>query len=180
MTMWKNMTVVMASVVVMGWLSWVVMGNPVLHKVGGSKGWINNHDVNYTEWSAQEHVYVGDWLLFTFDKRYFNVLEVNKTSYENCIDRDFISNVTRGGRDVVQMTEAKTYYYLSGGGYCFHGMKVAVHVQQHPAMAPAPSMPVSASLLPSLTSSCVSILLVNVVYYVNFLFMDGSCLLSFS
>lgn len=52
---------VVASAVAMGWLSVVAMGSPVLHKVGGSKGWIN-HDVNYTEWAAQEHVYVGDWL----------------------------------------------------------------------------------------------------------------------
>jgi len=37
------------------------MGGPVLHKVGGSKGWIN-HDVNYTQWSAREHVFLGDWL----------------------------------------------------------------------------------------------------------------------
>ncbi|KHN48793.1 Lamin-like protein [Glycine soja] len=120
---------VVASAVAMGWLSVVAMGSPVLHKVGGSKGWINQ-DVNYTEWSAQEHIYVGDWLIFKFDKRYFNVLEVNKTSYENCIDRDFIKNITRGGRDVVQMTEARTYYYLSGGGYCFHGMRVAVQHSQ--------------------------------------------------
>ncbi|QCD92650.1 lamin-like protein [Vigna unguiculata] len=176
MTIRKDVTVAaatVASVVVMGWLSLVVMGNPMLHKVGGSKGWIN-HDVNYTQWSAQQHVYVGDWLLFKFDKRYFNVLEVNETSYENCIDRDFISNVTRGGRDVVQMTEARTYYYLSGGGYCFHGMKVAVNVQQLPAMAPAPSsMAVSSSLLPSLMCSCIWTILVNVLCFLNLVFIDG-------
>ncbi|ESW23268.1 hypothetical protein PHAVU_004G032500 [Phaseolus vulgaris] len=159
--------VVTASMAVMGWLSVVmVVGSPVLHKVGGSKGWIN-HDVNYTEWSAQEHVYVGDWLMFMFDKRYFNVLEVNKTSYESCIDRDFITNVTRGGRDVVQMTEGRTYYYLSGGGHCFHGMKVAVPVQQHPSLAPSPSMFFSSSLLPSVMCSCIWIIVANVVYLVN-------------
>ncbi|CAJ1947053.1 unnamed protein product [Sphenostylis stenocarpa] len=118
--------------------------------------------------------------VFMFDKRYYNVLEVNKTSYENCIDRDFIRNLTRGGRDVVQMTEARTYYYLSAGGYCFHGMKVAVHVQEHPAMAPAPSsssssfLIVSASLLPSVMSSCIWVIVVaNFLYHVNLVFMDG-------
>ncbi|KAG4969720.1 hypothetical protein AAZX31_13G045400 [Glycine max] len=158
---------VVASVVAIGWLSLVVMGSPVLHKVGGSKGWIN-HDVNYTEWAAQEHVYVGDWLIFKFDRRYFNVLEVNKTSYENCIDRDFIKNITRGGRDVVQMTEARTYYYLSDGGYCFHGMKVAVQVQEYqdPALAmvaPAPSPVVSGSSV----FTCIWIIVANVVLFVN-------------
>jgi len=82
--------------------------------------------------------------------------------------------VTRGGRDVVQMTEARTYYYLSGGGYCFHGMKVAVNVQQLPAMAPAPSsMAVSSSLLPSLMCSCIWTILVNVLCFLNLVFIDG-------
>ena len=78
--------------------------------------------------------------VFNFDKRYFNVLEVNKTNYENCRDQEFLKNITRGGRDVVQLTEARTYYYLSSGGYCFQGMKVAVTVQHgHREEAPAPS-----------------------------------------
>ncbi|XP_020222770.1 lamin-like protein [Cajanus cajan] len=152
-------TTLAASTAVMGWLLLVVMGGPVLHKVGGSRGWID-HDVNYTEWSSQQHVYVGDWLLFMFDKRYFNVLEVNKTSYEKCEERDFMKNVTRGGRDVVQLTEAKTYYFLSAGGYCFHGMKVAVNVQQHqqpaePSPAPAPA-PSSAAVSPAFWPSIVT------------------------
>ncbi|XP_058727414.1 early nodulin-like protein 20 [Vicia villosa] len=127
--------------VILGMLSlWpmVVMGSPKLHKVGGSKGW--NEKTNYTQWSSQQHVYVGDWLIFVFDKRYYNVLEVNQTSYENCIDTNFIKNVTRGGRDVVQLIEAKTYYFISSGGYCFHGMKVAVNVQEDQTIAPSPSL----------------------------------------
>ncbi|XP_027358846.1 lamin-like protein [Abrus precatorius] len=159
-----QMMVVVTSVMVM--VSLVASGDPIqLHRVGGSKGW--RQDVNYTEWSAQEHVIVCDWLMFVFDKRYFNVLEVNKTSYENCIDRDFIKNVTRGGRDVVQLTDPKTYYYISGGGYCFHGMKVAVNVEEYqepvPANAPSPSKIVSASILPSVYT-CIWIIVANVLY----------------
>ncbi|BBH05440.1 early nodulin-like protein 20 [Prunus dulcis] len=69
---------------------------------------------------------------FGFDKHIYNVLEVNKTSYDNCIDKDFIYNVTRGGRDVFNLTEANTYFFLSGRGYCFEGMKVAVQVREIP------------------------------------------------
>lgn len=50
-------------ILILGMLSlWpmVVMGSPKLHKVGGSKGW--NEKTNYTQWSSQQHVYVGDWL----------------------------------------------------------------------------------------------------------------------
>ncbi|XP_054790857.1 mavicyanin-like [Prosopis cineraria] len=133
------------------------MGDPVLHKVGGSRGWIS-HDVNYTEWSAQEQFILGDWLLFSFDKRYFNVLEVNETSYENCRDVGFLKNLTRGGRDVVQLTEARTYYYISSGGYCFQGMKVAVAVQHgRREAAPAPS--------PSHSSASSPFSVFNVLHY---------------
>ena len=78
-------------------------------------------------------------LVFNFDKHYFNVLEVNKTSYENCNDQSFIRNITRGGRDVIELTEAWPYYFLSSGGYCFHGMKVVVNVEIPQAPAPFPS-----------------------------------------
>jgi hypothetical protein len=59
----SSRVMLMMSVMVLGMLSlWpmVVMGKPVLHKVGGSKGW--NENVNYTIWSSQQHVYVDDWL----------------------------------------------------------------------------------------------------------------------
>ncbi|XVF14331.1 hypothetical protein REPUB_Repub09cG0050100 [Reevesia pubescens] len=111
-------------------------GMGTLHRVGDKYGW--NPNVNYSEWSNHERFYVGDWLLFNFDKHYFNVLEVNKTSYENCNDQSFIQNITRGGRDVIELTEARRYYFLSSGGYCFHGMKVVVNVAIPQAPAPAP------------------------------------------
>lgn len=64
-----------------------------------------------------------------FDKHYYNVLEVTKSNYERCNDGEFVKNVTRGGRDVYNLTEVRSYYFLSGGGYCFGGMKVAIHVR---------------------------------------------------
>ncbi|KAF3454051.1 hypothetical protein FNV43_RR04498 [Rhamnella rubrinervis] len=104
--------------------------DPVLHRVGGGRfTW--NPDINFTEWSSHEHFYVGDWLYFGFDKKMYNVLEVNKTSYEKCIEREFIMNITKGGRDVFNLTEPKTYYFLDGRGHCFKGMKVAVPVEQY-------------------------------------------------
>ncbi|XP_074337505.1 early nodulin-like protein 20 [Apium graveolens] len=121
---------------------------PDLHRVGGKRGWTQN--VNYTEWAMNQTFYVGDWLLteivnvaswtpllitsinvcvdFGFDRHIYNVLEVNQTSYQQCNDKGFIKNITRGGRDVYNLTEAKQFYFLSSGGYCFHGMKLAVNV----------------------------------------------------
>ena len=71
----------------------------------------------------------------------YNVLEVNKTSYENCIETDFITNITKGGRDVFQLTEPRFYYFLSGRGFCWQGMKVALQVlnnSSQPSSSPLP------------------------------------------
>ena len=76
---------------------------------------------------------------FGYDRNEYNVLEVNKTGYENCVDTGFVQNISRGaGRDVFHLTEFKTYYFLSGGGYCWHGMKVAISVTEGVA-APNPA-----------------------------------------
>ncbi|WRX31964.1 Phytocyanin domain - like 10 [Theobroma cacao] len=104
---------------------------PVLHRVGGGRfTWKPN--VNFTKWAIHEQFYVGDWLYFGFNKQLYTVLQVNETCYDNCIDKDFIKNITKGGRDVVNLTEAKPYYFISGRGHCFEGMKVAIFVQDSP------------------------------------------------
>ncbi|KAJ4842472.1 hypothetical protein Tsubulata_001827 [Turnera subulata] len=110
--------------------------DPVLHRVGGGRySWAPH--VNFTQWATNQTFYVGDWLYFGFDRYRYNVLEVNKSSYENCYERNFMKNITRGGRDVFNLTEAKPYYFICGHGYCFQGMKVAVYVRY----APSDTMP---------------------------------------
>ncbi|XP_061339606.1 early nodulin-like protein 20 [Gastrolobium bilobum] len=117
--------------------------DPVLHRVGGGRySWAPQF--NLTEWASHEQFYKGDWLYFGFDKHIYNVLEVNKTSYDKCIDTCFINNITRGGRDVYQLLEARPYYFLSGRGFCFHGMRVAINVEE-----PAPAPPLTNKAFPS-------------------------------
>ncbi|KGN59686.2 hypothetical protein Csa_001715 [Cucumis sativus] len=123
-----------------GWLLLIMVTigkGEELHKVGNSQGWTPNQ--NYTHWSSSHHFYLGDWLYFVFDKRYYNVLEVNKRSFEDCNEKDFIKNITRGGRDVFQLTELHPYFFIGGGGYCFQGMKLAVYMSTVDHSAPAPS-----------------------------------------
>ncbi|KAK6234710.1 hypothetical protein SCA6_010047 [Theobroma cacao] len=140
--------------------------DPVRHDVGGGRyGW--KPDVNFSEWSNHQLFYVGDWLYFGFDKNLYSVLEVNKTSYEKCNETDFMTNITRGGRDVFELKEARPYYFISGRGFCFDGMKVAVRVEDTPpAPAPSPgknsgspSSCLSQILLPLLTTSVFLIFL---------------------
>ncbi|XP_021851530.2 early nodulin-like protein 20 [Spinacia oleracea] len=110
---------------------------PVLHEVGGNRfGWRLN--VNLSNWAANQRFYVGDWLYFGFDKQKISVLEVNQTGYENCVENNYITNITRGGRDVFNLTVARPYYFISGRGYCFRGIKLAITVQDAPLLPALP------------------------------------------
>ncbi|BBH05439.1 early nodulin-like protein 20 [Prunus dulcis] len=106
---------------------------------------------------------------FGYDKYQYNVLEVTETSYEKCIDKDFIKNITGGaGRDVFNLTQTKTYYFLSSGGYCFQGLKVAVNVLR--PMPPAPA-PMSTSTTTTTTFSS-SLLLPLVLLLIDFKYKE--------
>ncbi|XVF16686.1 hypothetical protein REPUB_Repub10bG0053600 [Reevesia pubescens] len=99
--------------------------------VGGKMGWTTN--VNYTVWAQGMHFYNGDWLFFVYDRNQMNVLEVNKTDYESCNSDHPLHNWTTGaGRDVVPLNITRHYYFISGKGFCYGGMKIAVRVENPP------------------------------------------------
>ncbi|KAL5725885.1 hypothetical protein ACHQM5_008974 [Ranunculus cassubicifolius] len=118
------------------WMLFLVMvavdiqnASGALHVLGGTKyqGW--KPDSNYTEWAAKERFVLGDWLYWGYDKHFYSVYRVNYTSYMSCNTNDPIKNITGGaGRDVFQLLEPITYYFISAGGWCWHGMKVAIPV----------------------------------------------------
>ncbi|KAL7141027.1 hypothetical protein ABFS83_08G026600 [Erythranthe nasuta] len=120
----------------------------VRYIVGANMGWTSN--VNYTIWAQNKHFYNGDWLFFVYDRNQMNVLEVNKTDYENCISDHPLHNWTTGaGRDVVPLNVTRNFYFISGKGFCFGGMKLAIHVENPPP--PPSSSPVksgASNLLP--------------------------------
>ncbi|XP_019452955.1 PREDICTED: lamin-like protein [Lupinus angustifolius] len=106
--------------------------------VGGNMGW--NTNFNYTTWAKEKHFYKDDWLFFVYDRNQMNVLEVNKTNYESCNSDHPLHNWTTGaGRDVVPLNVTRNYYFISGKGFCYGGMKIAIHVQNlPPPPKPAP------------------------------------------
>lgn len=87
-------------------------------------------------------IYIATWLLcfspvFVYDRNQMNVLEVNKTDYESCNSDHPLHNWTTGaGRDVVPLNVTRHYYFISGKGFCYGGMKLAVRVENPP---PPPS-----------------------------------------
>lgn len=92
-----------------------------------------------------------------------NVLEVNKTDYETCNSDHPLHNWTTGaGRDVVPLNVTRHYYFISGKGFCFGGMKIAVHVEKLP---PPPKASPIKSFAPSLRGH--SILLIPIVFAIG-------------
>lgn len=103
--------------------------------VGDNMGWTSN--VNYTVWAEGKHFYYDDWLFFVYDRNQMDVLEVNKTNYEACNSENPLKNFTTGaGRDVVHLNVTRPYYFISGKGFCYGGMKLAINVEHLP---PPPS-----------------------------------------
>ncbi|CAI9763263.1 unnamed protein product [Fraxinus pennsylvanica] len=97
--------------------------------VGANMGWTSN--VNYAIWTKGKHFHLGDWLFFVYDRHHVNVLEVNKRDYMNCNSNHPLHNWTAGaGRDVVPLYVTKTYYFISGKGFCRRGMKVTIRVEK--------------------------------------------------
>uniref|UniRef100_A0A2P2P2C7 Lamin-like protein n=1 Tax=Rhizophora mucronata TaxID=61149 RepID=A0A2P2P2C7_RHIMU len=125
--LWSPMMLVLAfAMVVM-----VTQVSATRWTVGGRMGWTTN--VNYTTWAKGKHFYNGDWLFFVYDRNQMNVLEVNSTDYESCNSDHPLQNWTRGaGRDVVPLNVTRDYYIISGKGFCYGGMKVAIHVANPP------------------------------------------------
>ena len=87
-----------------------------------------------------------------------NILEVNKTDYESCNSDHPLHNWTTGaGRDVVPLNVTRNYYFISGKGFCFGGMKIAIHVENLPPPPKAAPEVAGASTL-SLSRSQVVVL----------------------
>ncbi|GJT17526.1 lamin-like protein [Tanacetum coccineum] len=115
------------------------------HIVGANRGW--NPGLNYTLWANNHTFYVGDFISFRYQKFQYNVVEVNKTGYDNCTLDSAVGNWS-SGKDFILLNKSQRYYFICGTGGCMNGMKVAIRVH------PLPSPPASATALSS-TSAAV-------------------------
>ncbi|XP_019427673.1 PREDICTED: lamin-like protein [Lupinus angustifolius] len=133
--------------------------------VGGNMGW--NTNFNYTTWSKGKHFYKDDWLFFVYDRNQMNVLEVNKTNYESCNSDHPLHNWTTGaGRDVVPLNVTRNYYFISGKGFCYGGMKIAIHVEKLPP-PPKASPIISEATTTTIISSTTQIILLPIVFAIG-------------
>jgi hypothetical protein len=114
--------------------------------VGGNKGW--SATVNYTIWVQDKNFFNGDWLFFVYDRNQMSVLEVNRTDYDKCNSDNPIRDWSTGaGRDVIPLNVTRPYYFISGNGFCYSDMKVAIHVENLP-LPPSSSPMINPEILP--------------------------------
>ncbi|GLJ27050.1 hypothetical protein SUGI_0530380 [Cryptomeria japonica] len=108
------------------------------YKVGDADGW-RIGKVNYTAWAESNDFYVGDSLLFLYNKTWHNVLQVTENDYDSCKNSSPIATY-EGGNNILPLSKAGLYYYLCGiTGHCEAGQKVAINVLAANGSAPSSS-----------------------------------------
>ncbi|GAA0171744.1 hypothetical protein LIER_41212 [Lithospermum erythrorhizon] len=135
------------------------------YMVGGGNMW--TLDIDYVEWAKDKTFYVGDKLVFMYNKEAHNVIKVNGTQFNGCVAPDPSNGaVLSSGYDVITLaTPGKKWYICGFGRHCSdHKMKLVIDVLPQVATpAPAPSPSSAGGIAPKfcawLISGAVSIIM---------------------
>ncbi|RYR37911.1 hypothetical protein HN873_029922 [Arachis hypogaea] len=120
--------------------------------VGDSAGWvIPPYPTYYTNWSHNHFFRVGDSLVFNFDPKFYNLMEVSEYEYEHCTSMEPLK-VFNSSPAIIQLNQNASFFFVCTiANYCCLGQKLAVSVHQrtHNNKPPSPSPSPSPSPLPS-------------------------------
>ncbi|KAM3265765.1 stellacyanin-like [Capsicum annuum] len=110
-----------------------------VYEVGDSKGWIVGN-VDYSQWASSKNFQVIDILIFKYNKKYHNVMQVSRQEYDSCTVTDPIVTFNTGN-DSITLPASGDYYYLCGiPGRCQIGQKFHVHIDAPPATSSSGSV----------------------------------------
>ncbi|CAN8274806.1 unnamed protein product [Cochlearia groenlandica] len=100
-----------------------------LYRVGDSRGWSVYNSFYYYMWSENKKFYVGDTLLFQYNKNLHDVEEIdNEAEFRSCEPTSTIA-VYKTGHDMVKLTKPRVHYFVSmKTGLCTAGIKLRVTV----------------------------------------------------
>uniref|UniRef100_A0A1D1YMT8 Mavicyanin n=1 Tax=Anthurium amnicola TaxID=1678845 RepID=A0A1D1YMT8_9ARAE len=120
-----------------------------VYRVGDSAGWTVTKNMNYTAWAASKTFRVGDAVVFEYNKRLHDVVEVSKSDYRSCNPRSPVATHATGN-DSVTLGRAGHRFFLCGvPGHCALGQKVHIRVakpKRRSVASPAPAVsPASSS-----------------------------------
>ncbi|XP_031488668.1 mavicyanin [Nymphaea colorata] len=120
------------------------------HMVGDSGGWTVG-TTNYTSWSASKSFQVGDNILFQYNNKFHNVVQVTRSSYHSCNTSSPLA-VHSTGNDTFLVNSRGHYFFICGfPGHCEGGQKVDIRVTHD--FAPPPSLPPSTLPTPTAGNS---------------------------
>ncbi|XP_052171614.1 mavicyanin-like [Diospyros lotus] len=110
-------------------LWWLPSASSIYHNVGGSHGWsLPPNQTFFQDWAKPRVFGVEDSLLFPFRSAVYNVVEVEKESFDGCKNDKVIAMYTRGPL-ILNFTQPGDHYYYSGIGIqCELGMKLHITV----------------------------------------------------
>ncbi|XP_021805720.1 blue copper protein-like [Prunus avium] len=109
-----------------------------VYKVGDSHGWTDQGHFNYKTWSSNKHFTVGDTLVFEYDAKKENLVQVDHKGYKECEAKDSLFSFA-SGNDNVKITMPGDFFYISSiHDHCNAGQKL--HIQVHASSStPSPS-----------------------------------------
>ncbi|XP_006648512.1 chemocyanin-like [Oryza brachyantha] len=97
----------------------VVHGNE--WTVGDDKGWT----FGVAGWENGKRIRPGDVLVFKYDGKIHNVVEVDRAGYDGCKVTG-PSKVRSSGDDRVELAGGEAFFICGVGDHCSEGMKIAV------------------------------------------------------
>ncbi|PKA63199.1 Early nodulin-like protein 1 [Apostasia shenzhenica] len=123
------------------------------HIVGGSTGWTTPLNSSfYSDWSSSQKFAAGDVLVFNFQQRTHEVVEVSKSGFDSCSAVNPLGPPILAGPASLTLTDGDHYFICGFPGHCTQGQKLAVAVaiavtsshlvppvSGHHSLAPAPA-----------------------------------------
>ncbi|XP_010317457.1 mavicyanin-like [Solanum lycopersicum] len=105
----------------------VVSTKAVVYEVGDSQGWIVGN-IDYSQWASTKKFHVNDILVFNYNNKYHNVMQVSKQQYVSCTITNPIATFNTG-KDSITLQAYGDYYYVCGiPGHCQIGQKFHINI----------------------------------------------------
>ncbi|GMJ15656.1 blue-copper-binding protein, BLUE COPPER BINDING PROTEIN, SENESCENCE ASSOCIATED GENE 14 [Hibiscus trionum] len=125
--------------------------SPVTYTVGDSSGWTvpSNGASFYQTWANGKNFMIGDILVFNYVSGIHDVLEISRSSYQQCNASNPILNLTTPPTRVTLRTAGEHYYICGVPGHCTAGQQLAINVSSSSTATPPSATPPSSTDGPS-------------------------------
>ncbi|CAL9235057.1 unnamed protein product, partial [Arabidopsis halleri] len=100
-----------------------------IYEVGDSNGWTTTVGFDYYKtWSSSKTFYVGDVLIFQYNKTFHNLMEVSFQDFESCNPNSPLTTYQSQYEPVILNRTGHYYFICDVPGHCESGQKLDVLV----------------------------------------------------